>query len=260
MPRPGVDFPVDVALDRQRPAGHRQWHHHSVSRHHMVLGAGPARRGERPQAAGCHRDAAAEARRQTRASICGRRRSTSTPKTRSSAGCRPAASICSPSTIIWTSPASRSRRSARGWSNAPASASDAFDQLVDRVLSRTDEVPASIARLAKAANAAGVPTLSHDDATPAMRDDFRKLGVNIAEFPINVETAQGRRRCRRLHRVRRAQCGARRQPYRLDQGVRHDRQGPLLGAGVGLLLSRAIAGRIPAGRRMAFCHCRRPGR
>jgi alpha-D-ribose 1-methylphosphonate 5-triphosphate diphosphatase len=68
--------------------------------------------------------------------------------------------------------------------------SDAFDQLVDRVLSRADEVPASIARLAKAASAAGVPTLSHDDATPAMRDDFRRLGVNIAEFPINVETAQ----------------------------------------------------------------------
>jgi alpha-D-ribose 1-methylphosphonate 5-triphosphate diphosphatase len=68
--------------------------------------------------------------------------------------------------------------------------SEAFDQMVDRVLSRTDEVPASIARLAKAANAADVPTLSHDDATPAMRDDFRKLGVNIAEFPINVETAQ----------------------------------------------------------------------
>lgn len=68
--------------------------------------------------------------------------------------------------------------------------SEAFDQLVERVLSRTDDVPASIARLAKAANVAGVPTLSHDDATPAMRDDFRKLGVNIAEFPINVETAQ----------------------------------------------------------------------
>ncbi|KZD23274.1 alpha-D-ribose 1-methylphosphonate 5-triphosphate diphosphatase [Tardiphaga robiniae] len=68
--------------------------------------------------------------------------------------------------------------------------SEAFDQLVERVLSRTDEVPASIARLAKVANAAGVPTLSHDDASPAMRDDFRKLGVNIAEFPINEETAK----------------------------------------------------------------------
>ncbi|MGM4907987.1 alpha-D-ribose 1-methylphosphonate 5-triphosphate diphosphatase [Tardiphaga sp. 866_E4_N2_1] len=68
--------------------------------------------------------------------------------------------------------------------------SDAFDQLVERVLSRADEVPASIARLAKAASAAGVPTLSHDDATPTMRDDFRRLGVNIAEFPINEETAK----------------------------------------------------------------------
>ncbi|WP_371421572.1 alpha-D-ribose 1-methylphosphonate 5-triphosphate diphosphatase [Tardiphaga sp.] len=68
--------------------------------------------------------------------------------------------------------------------------SEAFDQLVERVLSRSDEVPASIARLAKSATAAGVPTLSHDDATPAMRDDFRRLGVDIAEFPINEETAQ----------------------------------------------------------------------
>lgn len=64
-----------------------------------------------------------------------------------------------------------------------------FDTLVERVLSRTDDVPASIARLARAAHAAGVPTLSHDDESPAMRGDFRKLGVNIAEFPINEETA-----------------------------------------------------------------------
>jgi len=51
-------------------------------------------------------------------------------------------------------------------------------------------VPAAIARLADAARAAHVPTLSHDDNTPAMRSDFRKLGVAIAEFPINVETAK----------------------------------------------------------------------
>jgi alpha-D-ribose 1-methylphosphonate 5-triphosphate diphosphatase len=66
---------------------------------------------------------------------------------------------------------------------------EAFDQLVQRVISRADEVPASIARLALAARAAGVPTLSHDDETPEMRSDFRKLGVAIAEFPINEETA-----------------------------------------------------------------------
>jgi alpha-D-ribose 1-methylphosphonate 5-triphosphate diphosphatase len=64
-----------------------------------------------------------------------------------------------------------------------------FDLLVARVLARADAVPASIARLATAANAAKVPTLSHDDMTPAMRADFRALGVHIAEFPINEETA-----------------------------------------------------------------------
>ena len=66
---------------------------------------------------------------------------------------------------------------------------EAFDQLVDRVLSRADQVPTSIKRLAEAANAAGVATLSHDDSSPAMRSGFRDLGVRIAEFPINEETA-----------------------------------------------------------------------
>jgi alpha-D-ribose 1-methylphosphonate 5-triphosphate diphosphatase len=67
--------------------------------------------------------------------------------------------------------------------------SEEFGLLVDRVLSRADAVPASIARLARAAQAARVPTLSHDDMTPEMREEFRALGVAIAEFPINEETA-----------------------------------------------------------------------
>lgn len=67
--------------------------------------------------------------------------------------------------------------------------SEAFDELVRRVLSRADQVPASIKRLADAANAAGIATLSHDDNSPAMRAGFRDLGVRIAEFPINAETA-----------------------------------------------------------------------
>lgn len=65
-----------------------------------------------------------------------------------------------------------------------------FDRLVERVTSRADEVPASVARLAAAARAAGVRMLSHDDATPAMRREFRELGALIAEFPINEETAR----------------------------------------------------------------------
>jgi alpha-D-ribose 1-methylphosphonate 5-triphosphate diphosphatase len=66
----------------------------------------------------------------------------------------------------------------------------AFDELVARVVSRSHDVPASIARLAAAARAAEVRMLSHDDATPAMRQAFRAEGVDIAEFPINEQTAR----------------------------------------------------------------------
>ncbi|MDH2402081.1 alpha-D-ribose 1-methylphosphonate 5-triphosphate diphosphatase [Bradyrhizobium sp. SSUT18] len=68
--------------------------------------------------------------------------------------------------------------------------SEAFDRLVDGVLSRASEVPASVSRLAATARAAEVRMLSHDDATPAMRQGFRAMGVAIAEFPINEETAR----------------------------------------------------------------------
>ena len=67
---------------------------------------------------------------------------------------------------------------------------EAFDSLVERVVSRGHEVPASIARLAKAARDAGVRMLSHDDDSPAMRMAFRAQGVGIAEFPVNEETAR----------------------------------------------------------------------
>jgi alpha-D-ribose 1-methylphosphonate 5-triphosphate diphosphatase len=68
--------------------------------------------------------------------------------------------------------------------------SQAFDCLVARVLSRAPDVPASIARLAKAARDANIPMLSHDDESPAMRETFRAQGVAIAEFPINEATAR----------------------------------------------------------------------
>jgi alpha-D-ribose 1-methylphosphonate 5-triphosphate diphosphatase len=67
---------------------------------------------------------------------------------------------------------------------------DAFDRLVGSVVSRAPDVPASIARLAQAARAASVRMLSHDDESPAMRQAFRALGVGIAEFPVNEETAR----------------------------------------------------------------------
>lgn len=65
-----------------------------------------------------------------------------------------------------------------------------FDRLVERVMSRSNEVPASIARLAKASQAASISMLSHDDDTPEKRRDFRDLGIRIAEFPVNEATAR----------------------------------------------------------------------
>ncbi len=68
--------------------------------------------------------------------------------------------------------------------------SEDFDSLVAHIVSRAADVPASIARLAAAARNAEVRMLSHDDATPAMRRGFRAIGVTLAEFPINEETAR----------------------------------------------------------------------
>lgn len=68
--------------------------------------------------------------------------------------------------------------------------SEEFDKLVGHVVSRASDVPASVSRLAAAARAAEVRMLSHDDATPAMRQAYRELGALIAEFPVNEETAR----------------------------------------------------------------------
>jgi len=67
---------------------------------------------------------------------------------------------------------------------------EAFDHLVESVVARADDVPASIARLAQAARNAHVRMLSHDDDSPEMRKAFRAQGVGIAEFPVNEETAR----------------------------------------------------------------------
>ncbi|HKU07230.1 MAG TPA: alpha-D-ribose 1-methylphosphonate 5-triphosphate diphosphatase [Bradyrhizobium sp.] len=68
--------------------------------------------------------------------------------------------------------------------------SEAFDQLVQRIAARADDVPASISRLAEMARASGARMLSHDDNSPEMRTAFRAQGVAIAEFPVNEATAR----------------------------------------------------------------------
>ena len=65
-----------------------------------------------------------------------------------------------------------------------------FLRLVERVKDRGNEVPGSIERIAQAALAHGIPLLSHDDTSPDQRRWFRALGCRLAEFPTTVETAQ----------------------------------------------------------------------
>ena len=185
-------FPDRRRAGRQRPAGDQQRHHHRLSRHDLVVGARPAQR--RQCAADCWRRSKRCGRSSppTPASICATRPTISMPRPKSSNGCRRAASTCSPSTTTWTAtvadlakPQKRSRMVER-----TGLSSEAFDKLVERVVSRAHDVPASIARLAQAARAADVRMLSHDDASPAMRQAFRAQGVDIAEFPVNEETAR----------------------------------------------------------------------
>jgi alpha-D-ribose 1-methylphosphonate 5-triphosphate diphosphatase len=61
--------------------------------------------------------------------------------------------------------------------------------MAERVAARSEEVPASIRRLAAAALAAGVPMCSHDDPSPEVRTDYQSLGCKISEFPKTLETA-----------------------------------------------------------------------
>jgi alpha-D-ribose 1-methylphosphonate 5-triphosphate diphosphatase len=84
---------------------------------------------------------------------------------------------------------SRTRQLAQMVERAGVSRED-FLAVVERTRRRADDVPGSIGRLAAAANASGVPLLSHDDASPEQRRWFRALGCRLAEFPTTVETAQ----------------------------------------------------------------------
>jgi alpha-D-ribose 1-methylphosphonate 5-triphosphate diphosphatase len=67
---------------------------------------------------------------------------------------------------------------------------DEFLRIAARVRDRKGEVAGSVARIAAAAAAHGVPMLSHDDAGPEQRRHYRALGCRVAEFPTTLETAQ----------------------------------------------------------------------
>jgi alpha-D-ribose 1-methylphosphonate 5-triphosphate diphosphatase len=83
----------------------------------------------------------------------------------------------------------RTRKIAEMAARAGLSSED-FMALVGRLRERADEVPGSITRLAAAATAGSVALLSHDDMSPAQREWFRARDCRLAEFPTTLETAE----------------------------------------------------------------------
>ena len=67
---------------------------------------------------------------------------------------------------------------------------DAFRAHATEIGKLADQVPAALSRLAEAARQAGLPMASHDDATVADRDAFRAMGARISDFPMSIEVAK----------------------------------------------------------------------
>lgn len=67
---------------------------------------------------------------------------------------------------------------------------DAFVALVHRIARRADDVWTGVHRLAAAANEHLVHILSHDDETPDMRRLYHDLGSRFCEFPVDETTAR----------------------------------------------------------------------
>jgi alpha-D-ribose 1-methylphosphonate 5-triphosphate diphosphatase len=70
---------------------------------------------------------------------------------------------------------------------------DAFQAFVDRIASRAAEVPAAAERIGAAARAAGLPMCSHDDESVTARARFRDLGAHICEFPVAEDAGRDAR-------------------------------------------------------------------
>ena len=64
-----------------------------------------------------------------------------------------------------------------------------FVALLERLAARENEVPGAIARLAGVARANGIPMASHDDRLADERRDFNQHGCSIAEFPMTQVAA-----------------------------------------------------------------------
>jgi alpha-D-ribose 1-methylphosphonate 5-triphosphate diphosphatase len=70
---------------------------------------------------------------------------------------------------------------------------DAFRAFTDRIAARANEVPAALDRIGEAARAAGLPMASHDDDSLPVRSRFRALGAHICEFPMAEDVGRDAR-------------------------------------------------------------------
>jgi alpha-D-ribose 1-methylphosphonate 5-triphosphate diphosphatase len=68
-----------------------------------------------------------------------------------------------------------------------------FKLLAERIGSAADLVPSALGRIGAAARAAGLPMASHDDDAIARRDYVRAQGARICEFPMAEEVGQAAR-------------------------------------------------------------------
>jgi alpha-D-ribose 1-methylphosphonate 5-triphosphate diphosphatase len=67
---------------------------------------------------------------------------------------------------------------------------EAFRALVESTRARRPEVWPAVEAVARASRQAGIPMASHDDETPAMCEQFRRIGSSICEFPLDAATAR----------------------------------------------------------------------
>ena len=68
-----------------------------------------------------------------------------------------------------------------------------YEALLAEVWGRRDEVPAAVARVASHARAQGAVMLAHDETSPEARAAYRGLGAVASEFPMNEATARAAR-------------------------------------------------------------------
>jgi alpha-D-ribose 1-methylphosphonate 5-triphosphate diphosphatase len=69
-------------------------------------------------------------------------------------------------------------------------APDAYMDLIHSVADRADEVPANVARLAGAAARAGVTCFAHDEGDAETRRRNRATGITVSEFPLSADAAR----------------------------------------------------------------------